>query len=750
MMKSKIQIKIRINARAVARPTLNLNPNLNHLGRMFAMMRLSALFLCGFCLVVPSRIAAAEPEPLTFDVSVAPATVRRGQVFQVVIAGTLRDGYHTGTFSGSKPIWKLRPGSNDGLAVLSGARETPPPEDLNLVDGEKVHLGKFTWVQDILVLPEARPGPTDFTFKLRGTVCNEEGCFPKNPQFKVAVNVSTDPALIVAPEVTKRIVPPPDAPTPPVVPPASSQGTIAPPGSPAPAKQNAILNLISSSPDAYRADMDDLAKHIVVDNPNLYANSTADLLSFILAGVFWGAVSLVTPCVFPMIPITVSFFLKQSEKEHHRPISMALVYSATIVVVLTLAAAFMLSLFRQLSINPTMNYFLGALFVFFALSLFGMYEIELPSGLARFTSAREGKGGFLGTMFMALTFTIISFACVAPFLGGFGGTMAGNARPEWHNLLGGLAFSVTFAAPFFFLALFPTLLRQMPKSGSWLNSVKVIMGFLELAAAVKFFRLAEIKLTGAEPWLFTFDVALCIYVALCVLGGLYLLGLYRLPHDTPSPPPLAPGAGVRGEEHLGVLRMVFAGLFLALGLYLAPALIKNAHDDNLRPRGAVFAWIESFLLPDGSDFEQKSANLPATVAQAREEFKTTGRPRRIFVDFTDGTCTNCKINERSVFSKKDMRELFEPYLIVQLYTGTVPRAFYIRDLRAGFGGSVGRQEDDADVNLAFQKKIFGTEQLPLYAILEPQLNDTIKVIGVYKEGRINDEAAFEKFLSTQR
>src|SRR5437588_6895813 len=177
------------------------------------------------------------------------------------------------------------------------------------------------------------------------------------------------------------------------------------------------------------------------------------LLAFLLAGVFWGAVSLVTPCVFPMIPITVSFFLKQSEKEHHRPVTMALVYCGTIVCVLTIAAVALLSFFRYLSINPWMNFALGGLFVFFALSLFGMYEIELPSGLARFTSQREGEGGLVGTVFMALTFTIISFACVAPFLGGFGGTAGTVQRPWWHTVLGGLAFSVRFAAPFFFPAL---------------------------------------------------------------------------------------------------------------------------------------------------------------------------------------------------------------------------------------------------------------------------------------------------------
>src|SRR5947207_4277229 len=211
---------------------------------------------------------------------------------------------------------------------------------------------------------------------------------------------------------------------------------------------------------------------------------------------------------------------------------MALVYCATIIVVLTVAAVLLLSVFRWLSINPIMNYALGGLFVFFALSLFGMYEIKLPSSLARFTSAREGQGGVVGTIFMALTFTIISFACVAPFLGGFGGTAAA-ARPLWHNLLGGFAFAATFAAPFFVLALFPALLKAMHKSGSWLNSVKVVMGFLELAAALVFFRTAEVR-SASTAGFFTYDFVLSMYVAISIRCGLYLLNVYRLPHDTPS------------------------------------------------------------------------------------------------------------------------------------------------------------------------------------------------------------------------
>jgi thiol:disulfide interchange protein DsbD len=323
-----------------------------------------------------------------------------------------------------------------------------------------------------------------------------------------------------------------------------------------------------------------------------------------------------------MIPITVSYFLKQSEKEHHRPLTMAGVYCGTIVVVLTAAAILLLSFFRQLSINPLMNFGLGALFIFFSLSLFGMYEIELPSGLARFTSAREGQGGLVGTMFMALTFTIISFACVAPFLGGFGGTAATAGLRWWELILGGLAFSVTFASPFFVLALFPTLLKKMPKSGSWLNSVKVVMGFLELAAAFKFLRMGEIVASSGPPTFFTYDFVLGLYVALSLLCGLYLLGVFRLPHDTPA-------------EHLGVPRLMYSLAFLALGFYLLPGLFLYGNEgDKQRPTGTIYAWVDSFLLPEVKPGKIAwSADLKRAVAESRKQL-AAGKKKPILINLT--------------------------------------------------------------------------------------------------------------------
>ncbi len=547
--------------------------------------------------------------------------VRRGQTVRVEVKGIPRQGYHT------YPILKATPtqprsqlstlkvgGGVKGIVPLPPVRESEP-ELVKITDGESQYEFErpFTWAQEVVVLPDAPPGGVRVPVEIQFVACNKAGCLPpRKVTLDTEFDVTTDEPLPFSDELRKRI---------------EASASPAPPRA-APAEQKAETSAAVRGPIAVSHEelrtQTDAVRAQIVKRDNGGADASAGLLAFVLAGIFWGAVSLVTPCVFPMIPITVSFFLKQSEKEHHRPVAMATVYSLTIVIVLTLAATFLLAVFRWLSINPILNYGLGALFIFFALSLFGMYEIELPSGLARFTSAREGRGGLVGTMFMALTFTIISFACVAPFLGGFGGTAA-SERPLWHNLLGGLAFSVTFAAPFFVLALFPALLKALPKSGAWLNSVKVVMGFLELAAAFKFFRAAELVQTGGQVSVFSFDLVLGLWIALAFLCGLYLLGVFTLPHDSPV-------------ESIGVPRMLFSAAFLGLGLYLLPALFKTGADGSAqRPGGAVYAWVDSFLLPEASATRSdvaRSGNLPYAVAEARDYRRQTGQPKRLFLDFT--------------------------------------------------------------------------------------------------------------------
>lgn len=639
---------------------------------------------------IPKKVT----DVIRFLVTASPAKARPGEVVTLTIRGTPKPGWHTYSFT-------KRTTAQEGLNVsklnfiepkdyrpLWPTRESEPNTKKEAELGFLLeHDEPFTLTQEILVQPEAKPGPLPVKMTIRLQVC-KNSCIPGTIPLETTIDVQ-GAAVAVAPELAKRSQ---ENRPEPIVVPVGADGT----------------------PTAGKGGSGDV---------NL------GLVAFILTGVFWGAVSLITPCVFPMIPITVSYFLKQSEKEHHKPVTMALVYCATIVIVLTIAAVALLSFFRGLSTNPIMNFVIGGLFIYFSLSLLGMYEIELPNSLARFTSAREGQGGLAGTMFMALTFTIISFACVAPFLGGFGGTAASSNLTLLHRILGGLAFALTFASPFFILALFPTLLKKMPKSGSWLNTVKVVMGFLELAAALKFLRAGELVILP-QPTLFTYDFVLGLYIALSLLAGLYLLNVYRLPHDSPV-------------ENLGVPRVLFSLVFLGLAFYLTPALFKTGErGQSQRPNGAVFAWLDSFLLPD----EQESdlpwvGTLEKGLAQARLQKKL------VFVDFTGKTCTNCKLNEREVFPKSNVKDLLKQYSLVALYTDVVPDKFYPPEIQAKFGNSTTKQREDADANLKFQREKFDTEQLPLYVILEPLPGGSYRVVNTYDEGRILNQSAFLEFLS---
>lgn len=678
---------------------------------------------------------------------------RRGETLHLMVVGTLLKpdvyGYPmTKGAPGQKPPVILAMNWTDaaGLKPLGPIHETPEPEYKvekfgKSVSATLVHKkSPITFEQELLIPPDATPGPKVLKFSIKGQVCDSQSCIPMDYPLQVTINVSDAPAVAVSAEIEQRLKDGPpkvqEVPYPPDVKALIDASTPQHATTKTPATNTAEHPAsipVGGTGEQYRADLEVVLGEI--EGAKIGQQATS-LWAFVLAGIFWGGVSLITPCVFPMIPITVSFFLKQSEKQHHKPVTLALVYCGTIIVVLTIAAVALLSVFRWLSVHWAMNFGLGALFIFFALSLFGMYEIELPSGLARFTSQREGQGGLVGTMFMALTFTIVSFACVAPFLGGFGGTSTSSGITLTHRILGGFAFAATFASPFFVLALFPNLLKKMPKSGSWLNSVKVVMGFLELAAALKFLRAGELVLLP-KPVFFTYDLVLGLWIAMSLLCGLYLLNVFRLPHDSPL-------------EHIGVVRMLFGLLFIGLAFYLLPAQFKvDAEGKPQRPGGTLYAWVDSFLLPEPNHGRGElawSGNLKKALDEARADAQKTGKPSLVFVDFTGETCTNCKINENNVFTKPDIRDLFKRYRLVQMYTDKVPDEFYSSQLRAGFGSSTSRQQEDAKTNLWFQKAAFNTEQLPLYVILDAKPDGKVAVLGTYEEGKINNDAEFVQFL----
>ena len=405
------------------------------------------------------------------------------------------------------------------------------------------------------------------------------------------------------------------------------------------------------------------------------------LFSFMLFALGMGFLALLTPCVFPMIPITVSYFTKAGEKENSSPVFSATIYTLGIIVIFTglgliLALTLGAAGANQIASNPWVNLFIAALFIYFAFSLFGHYEIQIPSALRQFSLKQEDRGGVLGVLFMALTFTLTSFTCTVQFVGLL--LVAASQGEFFWPILGMIMFSTAFASPFFLLALFPQYLAKLPQSGGWLNSVKVTMGFLELGAAMKFLSNTDL----VWQWgIFTKQVVLAVWVIISIMMGLYLIGKIKLPHDSKL-------------DFISVPRLVLSIIFMSFGLYLSAGLFG-------RP---IHGLIDSYLPPvigktENDDMQLITEdlkwinNFKEGLVQSRKENKP------LFIDFTGYTCTNCRWMETNVFVNSNVKELFNEFVLVQLFTD---------------GGPNYRDNQKMEIDR------FGTAALPFYVVLSPE------------------------------
>ncbi|MCE9563157.1 MAG: hypothetical protein K8U57_14030 [Planctomycetes bacterium] len=593
--------------------------------------------------------------------------------------------------------------------------------------------GAVTWEFTAVVSPEAKPGNLRVAIgkQSRVQVCNKDNCFNARALPTAELTVLPGDPLPIPPEfkeaVDKALKPPPK--DPPLTTPRTSP-EVKPEVVPVPTPQHGTKD--PKTLEQYRADLDVVVASLDKSAIAGLAAQEESVGAFVLTAVIWGLISLVTPCVFPMIPITVSIFLNHAHGSLRERIKLAGVYCLTIIIVLGLSAFALLKFMAWLSAHPITNVLLGGLFFVLALSLFGMYELTLPNFIVRRLQKKQSKGGVVGMIFGALAFTVISFTCVAPFLGGFAGISAANAAngsliavPTTKEILGGLAFATAFAAPFFVLAMVPGLLKALPRSGGWLDSVKVVMGFLELAAALKFFRTAELRVLSPAEF-FTYDAVLAGWIAVTFACGLYLLNAYRLPHDEEKP-------------NIGVPRLLFAVVFLGLGFYLLPALFKTADGKTQRPNGAVYAWVDAFLLPEPKDLGW-STDLPVAIAKVRSEGAKAGKIKPIVVDFTGVTCTNCKYNENTVFPQAKVNDLLDQFERVQLYCDEVPSNLFTTD------PSKSARIDEARANDDFKFEVFRDQRLPLYAVFLPTADGKVKLLGKYDEGKINSPDKFAAWL----
>jgi thiol:disulfide interchange protein DsbD len=389
--------------------------------------------------------------------------------------------------------------------------------------------------------------------------------------------------------------------------------------------------------------------------------------------------------------------------ENQDPVKQASVYGVGIIATFTLLGLILAitlgaSGANQLAANPWVNLFIGALFTYFALSLFGMYEIQLPASLRQLFQNQEGRGGYIGTLFMAVTFTLTSFTCTVQFVGLL---LVAAAQGQWFwPMLGMMIFSAAFALPFFFLALFPQYLARMPKSGGWLNSVKVVMGFLEMAAAFKFFSNTDL----VWNWqIFTHISVLAIWAILMFFTGFYLLGKIQLPHDSKV-------------EIVSVPRMMLSIFFLAFALYLSTGLFG-------RPiHGLIYSYLPPKLSEEVGMISEMNGGEElqwyTELDDAFVEANTIGK--NIFVDFTGYTCTNCRWMESNIFTKDEVKDRFKDFVLVRLYTD---------------GGNNYREKQQYEIDR------FGTAALPYYVILSPEDD----VLGKFP-GMTRNQDEFLKFL----
>ena len=398
--------------------------------------------------------------------------------------------------------------------------------------------------------------------------------------------------------------------------------------------------------------------------------------SFILSAIGWALIALLTPCVFPMIPMTVSFFLKGSGSAA-RGRFRALMYGLFIVVLYTVPIAVIILLtwlvggdavtadiFNWLSTHWLPNILFFVVFMVFAASFFGAFEIVLPEKLVNNSDAKADKGGLVGIFFMALTLVLVSFSCTGPIIGS--ALIQSTSGEVWTPILTMLAFSVVFALPFTLFALFPSWLKQLPKSGGWLNSVKVVLGFVELALGLKFLSVAD----QTYHWgLLDREVYLALWIAIFSLLGLYLIGKIKFKHDSDMP-------------YLSVTRLVLAIVSFSFVVYMLPGMW-----------GAPLKALSGYLPPiQTQDFVMGSGSAVATEAstpksgvkygdvlelphnldgffdleEAEAYAKQVGKP--LFIDFTGHGCVNCREMEARVWSDPRVLDILRnEYVIVALY-----------------------------------------------------------------------------------
>ncbi len=469
------------------------------------------------------------------------------------------------------------------------------------------------------------------------------------------------------------------------------------------------------------------------------------LWGIFIAGLIGGFAAFIMPCIFPMVPLTVSFFTKRSGSRS-KGISQALLYGLFIIVIYVALGMFISITFgsdalNEFSTNGVFNFIFFLVLLLFAASFFGAFELTLPSSFVNKIDAKSDQGGLTGLFFMAFSLALVSFSCTGPIIG----TLLVDAASKGERMgpaIGMLGFSVALSLPFVLFAMFPSMLKSLPKSGGWLNSVKVVLGFLELALALKF--LSNVDLAYHWNWLDR-EVFLALWIVIFGMMGLYLIGKISFAHDSPV-------------THLSVPRTIFAIVVFSFVVYMVPGMW-----------GAPLKSISAFLPPSATqDFDLSVANFAASTPthssgktkKYHEIFHERGTPKGFdpyydyeegiavakelgkpaLIDFTGWNCVNCRKMEANVWTDPKVAALLkEEFVMIELFVDDrteLPAAEqYVSSYSGKKINTIGKKNSD------FQAATFNSNSQPLYVIVDGEGNALLPPTGANY-----DVAAYAAYL----
>lgn len=612
----------------------------------------------------------------------------------LVFTATVKDPWHlygTELPKGGPTPTHLLVDKIEGAELVGALTSTQKPiekYDPNFEMTLRFFSGKVTFRQKIRITD---PKKFAFVGAIRYMACNDEQCLPPaNWEFTVQPKELGKLGDAAATKLTEET-------------PATTEATATSLGEPS-ADSVASVDTLSVAPqDTAALASSDLWAPVI---PELKAygdkalnQAEGSLWMLLVGGFLGGLVALVTPCVWPMIPMTVSFFLKRSS-DRKKGIRDALLYGIGIIVIyvslgLIVSAVFGSDALNNLATNAIFNVAFFILLVIFAISFFGAFELVLPaSWTAKMDAKADSASGFISIFFMAFTLALVSFSCTGPIIGTLLVQAATSSSGMLAPAVGMLGFALALALPFTLFAIFPNLLQSMPKSGGWMNSVKVVLAFIELALALKFLSIADL----AYGWrILDREVFLSLWIVIAILLGLYLLGKIRFPHDAP-------------QEKTPIPALFLAIISFSFAVYMMPGLVGA-------PLRAISAFAPPLRTQDlnlyNGEVHAKFDDYDAGMAYARQ----VGKP--VMIDFSGYGCVNCRKMEASVWIDPNVKHMLEEdYVLITLMV----------DEKAPLKEPIEIMENGEKVKLRtvgdkwsyFQRMKFGANAQPFYVLLDHQ------------------------------